>query len=260
MAVRQRLARGAPGQHFLRSSRLAAELVRRAEVSQGDLVVEVGAGTGVLTNALAVAGARVLALELDPLLAAALARRFDARGRVRVLAVDARSWTWPQESFAVVSNLPFAGSGAILSKLLRDPGEPLRRTDVIVQWDFAAKHACLWPATLRGTYWRTWFELSITDRLSRTAFAPVPDVDAAVLRVTPRPQPLVERSKHRGYWCFLEEAFRSQRPIAGALRPHLSRAQVRRLADTLAFSPGARPRDLDPRQWAGVFAAASGRR
>ena len=75
----RRPARAARGQHFLRSSRLAAELVREAGVAAGDVVVDVGAGTGLLTRELAAAGARVTALELDPALAADLRRRFAGR-------------------------------------------------------------------------------------------------------------------------------------------------------------------------------------
>ena len=63
MAVRRRPAWGAPGQHFLRSSRLAADLVEEAGVACGDLVVEVGGGTGMLTDALARTGARIVVLE-----------------------------------------------------------------------------------------------------------------------------------------------------------------------------------------------------
>jgi 23S rRNA (adenine-N6)-dimethyltransferase len=260
VAVRQRPARGAPGQHFLRSSRLASELVRAAEIAHSDLVVDIGAGTGVLTRALLEVGARVIAVELDPALANALRRRFAAPSRVAVLEVDARRWELPTDEFSVVANLPFAGSGEILNRLLRDPHTPLRRADVIVQWGFAAKQARIWPATLKGTYWRTWYELAITDRLSRTAFSPSPEVDAAVLRITPRLYPPVDRAEYDSYRRFLSVAFRTQKPIGRALRLELTPLEVRRLADTLGFSPSARPHDLDVRQWAGVFAHARGRR
>ena len=107
MAVRQRPSRGAPGQHFLRSSKLAAELVRDAGIRPGELVVDIGAGAGALTAALVDARATVLALEVDPTLAAALRRRFAGRD-VTVVEVDARGWSLPREPFAVVSNLPFS--------------------------------------------------------------------------------------------------------------------------------------------------------
>jgi 23S rRNA (adenine-N6)-dimethyltransferase len=245
--------RAARGQHFLRSSRLAEDIVRTAGVERGDLVVDVGAGTGALTRALVASGARVIALELDPVLASELRSRF-GRAAVSVLEADALDWRWPEEEFSVVANLPFAGSGAILARLLRDPCRGLDRAHVIVQWELGAKQAALWPATLKSTYWRAWFDLAVTRRLARTAFAPVPSVDAAVLRVTRRERELVPADEHEGFWRFLVAAFRGNAPIARALRAQVSGTELRRLAAVLGFSPDARPRDLDASQWAGLYA------
>lgn len=259
MAVRQRPTQGAPGQHFLRSSRLAAELVRDAGVDPGGLVVDIGAGTGVLTRALVDAGAHVLALEADPRLAAELRRRFP-RGRVTVVEADARRWTWPGEPFAVVANLPFSGSGEILSSLLRDPRAGLRGADVIVQWELAAKHAAVWPATMRATYWRAWFDVGIVARLARSAFSPPPSVDAAVLRFTRRARPLVPPDEHERYRRLLSDAFRAQAPLQRALRGRLTPRELRRLASLLGFDPASHARDLDPRQWAALFSYFRGTR
>jgi 23S rRNA (adenine-N6)-dimethyltransferase len=255
VAVRQRPTRDARGQHFLRSSRLAAELVRDAGVEPGGLVVDIGAGTGVLTRALVDVGARVVALEADPALAAELRPRFAGR-QVTVVAADARRWAWPLEPFAVVSNLPFAGSGGILSSLLRDPRGGLRRADVIVQWELAAKHAAVWPATMRATYWRAWFDVAIVARLARSAFSPPPSVDAAVLRFTRRVRPLVPPDEHERYRHLLAEAFRAQVPLQRALRGRLTPRELRRLASLLGFDPASHARDLDARQWAGLFSHA----
>jgi 23S rRNA (adenine-N6)-dimethyltransferase len=253
VAVRQRPSRAAPGQHFLRSSRLAADLVHDAAIAPGDLVVDVGAGSGVLTSALVHAGANVVALELDPALAAGLRARFDS-GAVTVVNADARRWSWPREPFAVVANLPFAGSGEILGSLLRDPRTRLRQADVIVEWGLAAKQAAVWPATLRATYWRTWFDVSVVARLSRTAFSPPPSVDAGVLRLSRRLHPLLDPGEHTRYWTFLAAAFRAGTPLPRALRRHLSPRELRRLAAVLGFDPASTPRDLDARQWSGTFA------
>jgi 23S rRNA (adenine-N6)-dimethyltransferase len=216
-------------------------------------VVEIGAGTGVLTRALSRAGALVTALELDAALAAGL--RANPLRNVDIVGVDVLEWSWPAEPFAVVANLPFARSGAILAHLLGDPATGLRRADVIVQWELAAKQSAVWPATARSTYWRAWFDISISRRLERSAFSPAPGVDAAVLRVTRLPHPLVGAEDHRAYWRFLSDAFRAG-TAPGRLCPALSRIEVKRLAPTLGFAPRARPRDLDYRQWAALFAAA----
>lgn len=250
MAVR-RPAQGAPGRHFLRSSRLASDFVRGAGVATGDLVVDIGAGAGALTRAMVEAGAEVLALELAPDLARELHRRFDRHRSVTVIEADVLDWDWPGRPFAVVANLPFARSGAILAHMLRDPRGALRRADVIVQWDFAVKQAAVWPATLKSTYWRAWYDVTITGRLARTAFSPPPGVDAAVVRFDRRRQPLVSAHESERYWRFLSEAFRAPLPVRRALG---ARLQVKRLAPTLGFAPDARARDLDARQWAALYA------
>ncbi len=256
MAARRRPARGAPGQHFLRSSRLASEFVREAGVGRGHLVVEIGAGTGVLTRAVAGTGARVIALEADPALASRLRRGFSSTENVDVVQVDVLRWSFPRDAFAAIANLPFANSGEILRQLLRDPRGGLQRADLIVQWDFAAKHAAVWPATLRSTYWRAWYEVSVAGRLARTAFSPPPSVDAAVLRIARRPQPLVPVDEHEAYWRFLSDAFRAQIPVRRSLRVYLTALQVKRLAPALGFAPGAHARDIDARQWAALFGCA----
>ena len=222
-------------------------------------MVDVGAGRGVLTRALADAGAQVLALEVDPALAAQLRSCFERRAGVTVLEVDAHTWCWPSHPFCVVSNLPFAGSGAILARLLHDPRVGLERADLIVQWEFARKHAAVWPATLRGTYWQAWFELTIAGRLARSAFSPSPEVDAAVMRIRRRPRAHVSPGDHEAYWQFIAETFRVQAPLEKALRSQLTPREVRRLSAVLGFAPWARPRDLDARQWAEVYAYARAR-
>ena len=222
-------------------------------------MVDVGAGRGVLTRALVEAGAEVLALEADPRLAAELRRRFAPR-QVTVVEADARRWAWPPEPFMVVANLPFAGSGEILSSLLRDPRGGLSSADVIVQWELAAKQATVWPATMRATYWRAWFDIAIVARLARSAFSPPPSVDAAVLRFARRARPLVPREQHEHYRRLLADAFGAKAPLQRALRKRLTPRELRRLASLLGFDPRSHARDLDPRQWAAVFSHIHARR
>ena len=259
MAVRHRPERDARGQHFLRSSQLAAELVRHAGIQPGDSVIDIGAGTGVLTRALVDAGASVTALELDSALVVSLQRRFADRS-VRIVEVNACDWSWPAERFAVVANLPFAGTGAVLDSLLRDPGSGLYQADVIVQWEFAAKHASLWPGTLRGVFWRAWFDVAIAARLSRRAFTPTPSVDAAVLRFGRRSEPLVPVDAHASYRRFLADAFATRARLSRALGGHVTTRELRKLASVLGFDSSSYPRDLDARQWASVFVFVRGRR
>jgi 23S rRNA (adenine-N6)-dimethyltransferase len=240
VAVRPRAQRGR-GRHFLRSSKLAAELVRAVGIQRGDLVLDLGAGAGALTGALARVGARVVAVEIDATHAADLRLRFPV-----VVEGDARRIHLPAEPFKVVANLPFHGSTAILRRLF-DPRVPLERADVIVDWAVATKRAAVWPSTELGVYWSAWFELSVTLRLPRSVFAPPPSVDAGVLRAVRRTRPLVAVEEGRRYAAFLARGFReSPRAVAGW-------RTLKRLEAELGFDRGASARDLDAHQWAALF-------
>jgi len=149
------------GRHLLRSRRLAEAIVADAGVAAGDLVVDVGAGSGMLTGALLAAGARVVAIEPDRQLASRLRR---ACRDARVVEADALREPWPREPFRVVANLPFAFAAEICRSLLSDPQLPLRSADVIVEWDFAAKRARLWPSTAQTVLWSAWYELAVVRR------------------------------------------------------------------------------------------------
>lgn len=221
-----------------------------------DLVVDIGAGAGAITRALARVGAEVVALERDARLVAELSR-LSALERVTIVEADVLRWSWPTTTFSVVANLPFVDSGAILEHLLGDPRTPLRRADVIVQWELGVKQTAVWPSTLKSTLWRAWYEIALVRRLARTAFAPTPSVDAALLRVTRRPEPLVPIAEHARYRRFVTDGFAGSGP-PGKLSARLSRLDVKRLAPVLGFDPGARPRDLDARQWAALFAFVRG--
>jgi len=103
------------GWHQL-DARWAERLVADSGVGRGDLVVDVGAGTGALTAPLIDAGARVIAIELHPRRAEALRKRF---GRLAVVVeADAADLRLPRRPFHVVANPPFAITTALVNRLL----------------------------------------------------------------------------------------------------------------------------------------------
>ena len=239
------------GRHSLRSRAFADELVRDAGVLPGTLVLDLGAGGGVLTRALADAGARVRAVELDAAALRQLETRFGADPRVEVVEGDATRLPFPEEPFTVVANLPFAAGTAILRRLLGDPAVQLRQLDAIVEWGLAEKRTVVWPSTLLACKWGSWYELRLVRRVPRACFAPPPSVDAAVLRATRRSEPLLPPAQAVAYEALLQRAFAAQAPLERVL----PRGLVRRVAHELGFGPHATARDLDARQWARLYAA-----
>ena len=239
------------GRHYLRSRFFADEIVRDAGVEPGTLVLDLGAGGGLLTRALADAGAQVHAIELDSAALVELRARFGADPRVDVVEGDATLLRLPSEPFAVVANLPFAAGTAILRRLLGDPQVPLTQVDAIVEWGLAAKRTAVWPSTLLGCVWGAWYELCLVRRVPRACFAPRPSVDAAVLRARRRSHPLVPPGQAAAYEALLRRAFAAQAPLDRIL----PRAVVHRLALELGFDPLGAARDLDVRQWSRLYAA-----
>jgi 23S rRNA (adenine-N6)-dimethyltransferase len=193
------------GQNFLRPDR-ADQLVDSAAFAPGDLVVEIGAGRGALTYALARRGVEVVALEKDPHWAESLRDEVARRrleGEVRVVRCDALDYRMPDRPHRVIGSLPFGATTAILRHLLDDPDSCLVRADLIVQWEVARKRAVLPPSTLLSTTWAPWWSFEVVGRLPADAFRPKPSVDAAVLRVTRRDPPLLPLRMAAPYASFV---------------------------------------------------------
>jgi 23S rRNA (adenine-N6)-dimethyltransferase len=201
------------GQHFLDSSRLASQIVADAGVTGDDRVVEIGAGRGALTDALANHAGQVLAFELDPKLVSILAQRFASADNVAVFRADARDVPLPANPYRVLANLPFGVTSAVLRRLLDVPASGLRRADLIVQWQVARERVRAAggpPTDLLGARWGPWWEFRRRRRLPAACFRPRPSVDAAVLVVTRRTRPLLPTSASGRYSSFVAQAFRSR--------------------------------------------------
>jgi 23S rRNA (adenine-N6)-dimethyltransferase len=107
----------------------ARHVVGRAGIRRGDLVVDLGAGDGVLTAALVAAGARVIAVELDPARLATLRRRF-ADDPVTVVGSDISTLRLPRRPYRVVANPPWSLAETVRASLLRSP--TLVRADLVL--------------------------------------------------------------------------------------------------------------------------------
>jgi 23S rRNA (adenine-N6)-dimethyltransferase len=181
------------GQHDLIDRRAVDRLVRGAAVACGDLVVDIGAGRGPITDALVERGARVIAIELDRARAASLEQRYATEPAVRVVRVvqgDALRERLPRGPYSVVANPPFAITTRLLHRLLDDPTRAPTRVDLVLQQQ-AARFLAATASDPVALAWTPWFELRAGPRVPRRAFRPQPACDAAVLSVVRREAPLL---------------------------------------------------------------------
>jgi 23S rRNA (adenine-N6)-dimethyltransferase len=246
----------ADGQHFLRSARLAAELVEQAGVAADDLVLEIGAGTGRLTAPLADRARRVIAVELDPVCVAHLRDSLAGRANVEVVHANALAVALPVPAFRAFGNLPFSAGTRILRRLLDDPGSSLMGLDAILQFEAARKRAAIWPSTLVSLGWLPWWDLTLVRRIPRRAFAPMPGVDAGVLQVRRRDAPLLPSERRPAFIRFLAGGFAAPgRPVAVACRAAIPPSHLRRICEERGLPREARPGELDVFDWVALFGA-----
>jgi 23S rRNA (adenine-N6)-dimethyltransferase len=242
-------------QNFLVDHRAIDALVDGSGVGRGDLVLDIGAGNGLISAALMRRGAQVQAIERDPALAARLRAKFATWPSVSVVEADVLALPMPAEPFRVVANIPFGITTQILRRLLDQDG--LARADMIVQAEVARKRGTRGRGTLLNACWEPWFEFGTGARIPATAFRPRPRVDAAVLIVARRDPPLVDPGSRRDYTDFVTAAFEGARPtVASALARAIPRTRFTGLARELGFGAAALPSQLDVHLWAGLCRAA----
>ena len=177
------------GQNSLADQRAVRQLIDSIELAPTDPVLEIGPGRGALTLPLAEAGARVRAIERDPVWADRLRQRVGAAGlnaQVEIVAADFRAVRLPVTRYRVIANPSFSLTTALLAHLLDDPSRGPWRTDILVQREVAEKRSKEPPTTLRSAAWSPWWTFDIGVTVPRTAFRPVPKVDAALLTIRRR--------------------------------------------------------------------------
>ena len=251
------------GAHFLRDRSLISRLAQRSGAGPGSLVLDLGAGYGAITAALAGTGARVIAIERDPRLAARLRRRFAADPHVRVAQADLRSVPWPGREFLVVANPPFAGTTLLARRLLGDPSVPLAGAELILAWGAARWLSAARPRDEETAWWAARYEIRLAGRVGASAFAPPPGTDAAHLSIRPRPLTVLPGGQ-RALRGLLGAAWRDRsRPVELSLPGGLTSGRSRdalRGAVRAVIGPRTPAAELTAGQWHEVALLITGAR
>ncbi|HEY2697892.1 MAG TPA: 23S ribosomal RNA methyltransferase Erm [Pseudonocardiaceae bacterium] len=239
------------GQNFLRDHATIARIVDLARERPGPLV-EWGTGNGAVTVELAALGRPVHGIEIDGKRARDLGRRVGAH--VRVSTGDILRHAPPSGS-VVVSNVPFHLTTPILRHLLTSTG--WHSAILVTQWEVARKRAGVGGATqLTAQNW-PWFEFTLDRRIPATAFTPMPSVDAGLLLVTRRAEPLIPDLRQRAYQDWVARVFSSRgRGLTEVLRRNGVPARTAAdLARAVGRNRAPLPRDLGAADWARAFTA-----
>jgi 16S rRNA (adenine1518-N6/adenine1519-N6)-dimethyltransferase len=247
-------------QNFLTDPEILDAIVEAAQLAEGDQVVEVGPGLGVLTRRLLAAGASVLAVEVDPGLSAYLRRELGGIDRFELIEADALS-LHPREivldtdrPFKLVANIPYHITSPLLHTFLEGERPP-DLTVLLVQLEVAQRVAAP-PGGLSylSVFVQNATTAEIVRRVPAAAFEPVPSVDSAILRLMRRSDPPVPPGDGReAFYRVVQAGFRQRRKqIHNGLGRELpvERGAVDAALDACGVDGERRPQTLTIDEWA----------
>ena len=253
------------GQHFLSDPRILGRIADALSLSAGETVIEIGPGRGGLTEHLLARAGRVIAIEIDRMLAARLRERYVGEARLDVVEQDVLETNLgllAGGEFALAGNVPYYITTPILFHALRPP-RPTRAV-YLVQKEVADRLSASPGTKAYGALTVNVSALASAETLFRVpagAFSPPPSVDSAVVRITPRATPVVMPDEEERFRLFVQQAFgmrrkQMRRVVRSLLSLPADRAEA--LLALAAIDPEARPETLTPGQFAALLRGAPG--
>lgn len=259
-------ARKRLGQHFLTDRHALERIVDALEIGPGETVVEIGPGRGALTDLLAERAAHLIAVEIDRLLIPVLTERYAAVPNVRIVEADVLEislGSLVEGPFALIGNVPYYITTPIIFQALRPP-RPTRMV-FLVQREVAERIAAPPGDRTYGALSanvQALADVHIAGRVSAGSFHPKPKVDSAILRLTPRAEPLVSAEEERPFQHFVQAAFGQRRKqIRRVLRELFSIdvAGAEAVLRECAIHPEARPETLSAAEFVAILRAVRSR-
>jgi 16S rRNA (adenine1518-N6/adenine1519-N6)-dimethyltransferase len=184
------------GQHFLKDQSVIDKIIAAADIQSGDLVVEVGPGTGALTKSLAPVSSKLVLIEADRELIENLKTVFP---EAEVIQADAAKFDFDSlllskeeseevQDWVFVSNLPYNAGNAILMNVLTSKNPP-KRSVVMLQKEVGERMLWLDPGVLSVAV-QLYARVEKVCTVPPGAFSPPPKVDSIVLKLIPHEKPL----------------------------------------------------------------------
>lgn len=239
------------GQNFITDMRIIDRILEAARIAPGDEVLEIGAGLGALTFALAGQAERVVTIERDEKLAAALKGPLEKFPNVELvpgdaLKIDFREF-YRQRRLKVISNLPYSVSSPILIKLLRDR-EIFSSLVLMLQLEVGERITSLPGGKEYGSLSvliQAYFDVKSLFRVPAQAFWPVPKVDSVVIEFLPLGSPRVSIPDDELFEKVLRASFSSRRKMIGnSLASILGKEAADRALSSAGIDRGRRAETL----------------
>lgn len=232
-------------QNFLRSPKLVESLIAKSNLTKDDVVYDIGAGSGIISSALAPRVKKVVAVEFDSRVAKTLSHNMSAFPNVAVKIGDIMELNFPTTPYKIFANIPFHLSSPIVQRFINSPMSP-EAVYLIVQKQFGRKliatdttHFTSQLGMMIGAE----YKVRIIKTLQRTDFWPHPAVDTVCVELIKRATPLVPKNRLSAYSQFTIQCFSDPKRLA------------KMPLNVIGQEPGASPSRLSLDQWVILFNA-----
>jgi 16S rRNA (adenine1518-N6/adenine1519-N6)-dimethyltransferase len=249
------------GQNFLVDPALRDAIAEAAGTSQDDEVLEVGAGVGTLTIALAPRCKRLVAVELDSRLMPALRDVLTGHDNVEVVQADILRFdlaaAFPRGGEVVAGNIPYNLTGALIPKLLEKPPRPTRLS-LVVQKEVAERWTATTGASLSTVAVQVFAQPKVVMTIPAVSFTPIPKVDSALVTLEVRERPAVEVDDMDRFFRLVEAVFQFRRKQLGGTLGRIAgiqNSEATAMLGELGIDSTRRPQTLTLPEWEAVYRA-----
>lgn len=245
------------GQHFLTSDVVPTWMCDAGGVTQGDVVVEVGPGTGVLTKEILARGARVIAVEADIRAIAVLEKTFQdelAAGKLILHHADAKTLdletlSVTNHEYKVVANIPYYISGLLFRTFLESNIQP-HSLVFLVQKEVAERIARDPKESLLSISVKIFGTPTYVKTVGRGHFVPPPKIDSAIIKIADISKEQLKGINSELFFEILHLGFGQKRKqLLGNLAKKYDRTILTHIFSTLNIPLDVRAEDIAPEIW-----------
>jgi 16S rRNA (adenine1518-N6/adenine1519-N6)-dimethyltransferase len=247
------------GQNFMTDPGLRDAIAGSAGIMPEDEVLEVGAGVGTLTVALAPRCRRLVAVELDGRLLPALRDVLAGHQNVEVVRSDILRFNtrsaFPDGKEIVAGNIPYNLTGALIRKFLDEPPRP-RRLSLVVQKEVAQRWTASSGASLATVVVQVFAKAQVIFTIPAAAFTPPPRVDSALVQLDIRDKPAIDVDDFGAFFRFVEAVFQGRRKQLGGTLGRSSgtgSTEAGGRLRVLGIDPERRPQTLSLAEWQAIY-------
>lgn len=230
------------GQHFLHSPHYLELIATAADITQGEVVLEIGPGEGTLTEVLLARGARVIAIEKDSRLISLLQEKFKNKN-FELIEADALQYEVPKKikKYKVVGNIPYYITGALFKKFLTAATQPSTLV-FLVQKEVAERIARSKKESILSLSVKAYGMPHYIKTVPRGAFSPAPNVDSAILAIEHISRKNFKNATHeKKFFDLVRAGFgKKRKQLKNNLSVNLSKADI---------PENARAEDVSLDQW-----------